>query len=236
MRVIKNCAYCKLDYSVISSRKQSKYCSVNCSRKGRRKRAEVRCKECATLFERNASAANAKRVWGHFCSTSCIGVYRARVCVGQRNSNFRGRNFDHDGYRIFTPQASLKLGLGRMKVHHAVALTVLGIKSIPKGMHVHHRDCDVLNNDPSNLALLTNSDHRWLHCQYGTAGLSAIAKGLVDVGEAASWSDDPLRAAYLLVVNVETQAKLGEALGDGWRSRLPELSCVKAMQVSFVEY
>lgn len=232
--IAKVCEHCGAGYSVPQCRSSSRFCSRACSDKAPRKRQETRCRECAKLFP--CKSSQTKVVWGNFCSRQCLSSFRSRVTVGSGNANFKGRNFDQDGYRIFTPQASLKLGLGRMKVHHAVALTVLGIKSIPKGMHVHHRDCDVLNNDPSNLALLTNSDHRWLHCQYGTAGLSAITKGLVDLGEAASWSDDPLRAAYLLMVNVETQAKLGEMLGDDWRNRLPELSCIKAVQVSFVEH
>lgn len=233
--IAKVCNYCGCDYSVPNYRASSRFCSRACSDKAPRKRNETRCRECSKMFPRSKSGQS-KAAWGSFCSRDCSNTFRSRVTVGSGNPNFKGRNFDRDGYRIYTPQASLKLGLGRMKVHHAVVLTALGIKSLPKGMHVHHRDCDVLNNDATNLALLTNSDHRWLHCQYGTAALSAITKGYVDVAEAASWSDDPLRAASLLVINVEAQAKIGQALmGDEWRNRIPELSCLKAVRVKFIE-
>ncbi len=36
-------------------------------------------------------------------------------------------------------------------------------RDIPKGYHVHHKDEDTGNNDPSNLELLSYSDHMRLH-------------------------------------------------------------------------
>lgn len=38
-----------------------------------------------------------------------------------------------------------------------------GLTKIPEGHDVHHLDMDKQNNDPSNLILLTHSDHSLLH-------------------------------------------------------------------------
>lgn len=38
-----------------------------------------------------------------------------------------------------------------------------GICSTPEGFHVHHVDFNKTNNDPSNLVMLSHSDHRKIH-------------------------------------------------------------------------
>lgn len=107
-----------------------------------------------------------------------------------------------------------------MKLHQAVCCEILGVQRIGNGLHVHHRDCDIMNNDPKNLAVLGASDHKWLHKQYGVATLWAFMKGKVGLEELISWSDDRSRAKRLLEIDVTMQnaseigvAKDGELLG-----------------------
>jgi len=95
-----------------------------------------------------------------------------------------------------------------MKLHKAVALLAVGLTEIPHYLHIHHKDCDVLNNDASNLSFMTPSDHKWIHKQYGSATLSAICKGLVSIDDAVLWSDDPARAYILLVSDVNAQGAM----------------------------
>lgn len=206
--VILTCIHCSTVFSVPAGRKDSaKFCSRHCSDVHPRVRHSVLCRECGTEFFKKESEAR-KTVWGNFCSTKCSDIVRSRMNLGDKNPNFKGRLFDQDGYQLFTPQASLRLGLGRMKVHTAVALTAIGLIKAPPKLHVHHRDCNIQNNEPSNLVFMTPSDHKWLHKQYGSATLAAISGGRISIDEVALWSDDPRRAHILLISDVTSQGVL----------------------------
>lgn len=205
--MIKKCMHCNADFSVIASRKDTaKFCSRACSDKAPREHNLVSCRECGKQFPLKKSQA--KTVWGNFCSKACITAFRKRATLGEGNPNNKSRNFNQDGYRIYSPPAPLGLGLGKIKMHKAAVLVTLGLKSIPKGLHIHHRDCNVLNNDPSNLALLTASDHKWLHKQFGVATLAAYMRGDIATDLLASWSDDPSRALILLITSVDMQCEI----------------------------
>lgn len=52
-------------------------------------------------------------------------------------------------------------GSGRGYLHRDVYADTHG--PIPKGMHVHHKDHDPFNNDPSNLTVLTPKQHNQEH-------------------------------------------------------------------------
>lgn len=74
-----------------------------------------------------------------------------------------------------------------------------------KYFHVHHRDCDKLNNTKENLVVLSKSNHRWLHAQFGSATLWAFCKGKVTLQDLVSWTDNKELAEKLLPLSVEYQ-------------------------------
>lgn len=78
----------------------------------------------------------------------------------------------------------------------------LGIDKIPEGHCVHHRDCNVDNNDKENLVILSNSDHRWIHKQYGSSTLWAYYYNKVTLIELVEWSNDKDRAKRLIPLNI----------------------------------
>jgi hypothetical protein len=120
--------------------------------------------------------------------------------------------------RVYTDACSGVTGLKSIKLHQAVCCEVLGIEKIPKGLHVHHRDCDVMNNSPENLVVLNASDHKWLHKQYGIASLWAHFHGKIDSESLCDWSDDRQRARRLLDLKVTDQKAeelTGTERGDG---------------------
>ena len=207
--MIKSCFVCGVEFSVPKTReKTAKYCSRDCSNKKPQPRNIVQCVECGSKFHRKKSAQERNKYWGNFCSVSCSSKFRSRATTGENNPNFKNRNYDADGYRLYTPQASLKLGYGKIKLHHAVVFQLFGITRIPKGYHVHHKDCDVMNNDAKNLQLISNSDHKWIHKEFGSATLWAFERGRIKIEDIISWSSDIDRAKFLLLSNIENQKNM----------------------------
>jgi len=167
------------------------------------------CAQCSRSFYLKPSRRKEKRTLGFFCSVTCSAIFKSNAYLGTKNPNNKNRNFDCDGYQIFSPQTSLLLSKKKIKLHIAVACEILQLESIPKGHHVHHRDCDVLNNSPDNLAVLKLADHVWLHKQFGNATLWAFMHGKISLNDLVSWSDDKVKAETLLTINILKQAKGG---------------------------
>lgn len=212
MKKIVTCLNCKVEFSVPAHREHTaKYCSKICSDKSMKAKPNVVCSVCNKPFHRKTSHIGTKHPI--CCSYNCMAIIRSKVYLGDNNPNFKNRNKDHDGYKLETPAASHKLGIKRRRLHVAVALEALGISQIPKGFHVHHRDCDIRNNQAENLSVLSVSDHKWIHKQFGSATLWAYRKGKISLESIVSWSDDMPRARRLLVASVKTQ-NFSEGLYD----------------------
>jgi hypothetical protein len=208
MPVTKTCAHCASTFTVPKNRETSaKFCGRACYDAAPRPQAHtVNCVECGKEIQRKPSKAK-KAVWGHFCGEVCVARARSRKTSGAGNPNYKGRVFDYDGYRIYAPSASLALGFPKnTKVHQAEAMLAFGVKALPRGTHVHHRDGDVLNNAPENLQLMTTSDHKWLHRQYGTVLLKAFVTHGIEADWMVDLSDDPIKARWLLGNSLPAQA------------------------------
>lgn len=67
-----------------------------------------------------------------------------------------GRGWINRGYRYFLVDGE------RVSEQRIVMSKVLGRPLLPSEI-VHHRDEDKLNNDPSNLQIVTRSEHRAIH-------------------------------------------------------------------------
>lgn len=81
----------------------------------------------------------------------------------------------------------------------------LNLDKLPKCYCVHHRDCNVDNNDPLNLVILTYSDHKWLHKNFGNATLWAYFHNKVDLETLISWSRDAEKTKKLLPLSIYDQ-------------------------------
>lgn len=207
MGVLKNCEVCLVEFEVIKCRETTaKYCSRACSDKTKPAKPNTVCTTCGKEFHMKESQKKRySRTLGVFCSVVCSAKNKSESYLGEKNPNNKGRNTDHDGYRIYSPHASGIVSGKKVKLHIATAMEVLGVEKIPKGFHVHHRDCDILNNHPDNLAVLSVSDHVWLHKQFGNATLWAYSREKISFDQLVSWSDNEERAIRLLNTSVETQ-------------------------------
>lgn len=160
------------------------------------------CTNCKKEFHLKPSQIKRyNRSMGIFCSMSCSTEFKKDYYKGSNNPNFRGSQYDSDGYRInHYPK------VGRVKEHRYVTEKFIGRK-IPSKFIIHHRDCNIYNNTPGNLSILSNSDHIWIHKQYGSATLYALETGKVTLNEVISWSNDKERATFILNANLCNQAQ-----------------------------
>lgn len=230
------CAHCSVDFQVPKARAASaKFCSRACADTHPRPRQQAQCRECGTFFAQKNSQSQRNTAWGSFCSAECIQKVRTRLTAGAGNSNWKGRNFDENGYRKYVPHATEAGDLSVSKLHQAVALRAVGLAAIPKGLHVHHKDCDIQNNAADNLQFITPSDHKWLHHQFGVATLRAVQRGQISAGDAADWSDDPVRAAGLLLASATSQGLLLQYLiSRGRGADLIGIATLKPVRCEFV--
>ena len=88
-----------------------------------------------------------RRSMGLYCSRPCANAGASRLSASRRGDAQRGRG-DGKTYRKRD---------GRHE-HRVVAEQTLGRPLVP-GEIVHHIDGDKLNNDPANLAVMTQSEH-----------------------------------------------------------------------------
>lgn len=160
---------------------------------------KIKCKICNKEFNKKPSRIKKSKL-GNFCSKECSNKFKSDFYKGKNNPNYRNRIYDYDGYRIIHHKTK-----GRQKEHSYITKEILNLKEIPKGFHVHHRDCDILNNDPKNLVLLNISDHQWLHKQFGNATLWAFMNNKISEEKLISWSTDKNRAKRLLNLHLEKQ-------------------------------
>lgn len=207
-----NCKICEKEYVRFGKQSlTSKCCSSKCLGVLNKGINNTICTQCGKEYHLKESMKKRyKRTHGYFCSTNCISNFRKLKYLGEENPNFRKQTTHENGYRLmYLPK------IGRIKLHHKVVFETLNIDKLPKGYCVHHRDCNIENNSKENLVLLTNSDHRWIHKQFGNATLWAFINNKIDLKTLSQWSNDIEKTNMLLPLNILDQIgvfKQGELL------------------------
>lgn len=199
--VEKICLNCNNHFTVINSRKdKAKYCSKRCANIQLLGEKNTICTECGVAFHiKESRKRRYKRTQGYFCSTKCVADFRKKAYIGINNPNFRNAETGNGYLLDRLPK------FGRIKLHHKVCFEYLNINKLPNGYCIHHRDCQINNNDPENLALITCSDHRWLHKNFGNATLWAYLNNKISINELCDWCKNPERAMKLLQLNIKLQ-------------------------------
>lgn len=202
--MILNCKVCNKEYKRTGKQAQTaSCCSHKCSSIYRKSLVQnnVKCSQCSKDFHMKPSQITRyKRTNGYFCSASCFGRWKSINTIKEKNPNYRGKIYDNEGNKLVWSDK-----FGRIKLHHAITFEILNIDKIPKGHHVHHRDCDHKNNESTNLVLLSISDHQWLHKQYGNATLWAFMNNRIELKTLVEWSNDKEKAKRLLPLNLFNQ-------------------------------
>jgi hypothetical protein len=192
------CKHCEKE-EIVSPSRAKKYiaCSMECYSSYRKSlnKSNCTCTNCSKEFYKKLSVIKRyNRSMGIFCSMKCSTEFKKSYYKGDKNPNYRGRQYDQDGYRInHYPK------IGRVKEHHYITFMTLGISKIPEGYCVHHKDCNIYNNIPENLCIISESDHRWIHKQFGNATLWAFMNNKVTYEQLVEWSNDKEKCKLLLL-------------------------------------
>ena len=86
---------------------------------------------------------------------------------GELHHNYIGVVSDGKGYSLVLKPDwwTGRHGSKHIFQHHVEYAKANGITEIPAGRAIHHIDYDKLNNDPTNLIMLTNAQHAMVHQQ-----------------------------------------------------------------------
>lgn len=185
-----NCSYCGKTFPVFHKARVSAKnvcCSIECSSSFRIASNPnwVPCAICGKRsYKKPNEIASAKQPLT--CSRTCLGLLRKELYSGESNPNYGnrgeqnplfvgGRRVSNLGYiLIYKPEHPFARDRGYVLEHRLVAETFLdlpeeqtvlidGIRYLSPSYHVHHKDEDKTNNMPSNLEVMTPSQHMSYH-------------------------------------------------------------------------
>lgn len=158
------CEECGREYLVARSRYEDKgiryhFCSNACYQKsiGRSKHIITTsyihtCDNCGKIFK---GSRKRTKTGLFFCSNACSNACSAAYQKGDKSPAYKGGAFNN-GYRVDKIDGKYKLR------HRAIMEKHLGRK-LTRSEVVHHKDENRLNNDISNLQLMTKSEHDRYH-------------------------------------------------------------------------
>ena len=183
------CKCCGKPFKAYESSKRL-YCSKSCAitknweKRERARKVKLVCRSCGKEFELNACETRVKENKVHYCSAKCRDegrksgkVIACKQCGKQfysiRNDfcsqkcarDYRSANMDHKTYMENGYLVKFENGYnkkGNVKLHRAVMEEKLGRRLTPDEV-VHHKDGNKLNNDISNLEVMSRGDHSRLH-------------------------------------------------------------------------
>lgn len=167
-----------------------KYCSKNCSMKKRweskekAKKIKLICRNCNKEFELKASETRVKENKVHYCSAKCrdearktgkikecpicgksFYTTRNEFCSTKCSNEYISKNRKHNLYMENGYLIKFKNGYnkkGNAKLHRLIMEEHLGRK-LTSNEIVHHIDGNKLNNDITNLKVMTRGEHSRLH-------------------------------------------------------------------------
>ena len=142
------CPICKKEFEIYANdyrikERKNIYCSKKCSGEASKRGNIVRCKYCDKEFY---STRN------DFCSKKCACEYK--------KANYKHKTYIENGYEVRYINGYNKKG--NVKEHRYIMEQYLGRK-LNSNEVVHHKDGNKLNNNISNLQVMTKSEHSKLH-------------------------------------------------------------------------
>lgn len=201
----KTCSVCAVEFTPTTG--SALTCGLECANKWFKFYTSPNCicTGCQVPFRRNP--ANLKRMIDKgttelFCTRACRDSYLRSNRFGERMFSTKGNDSKMNNYK----RAPRGFGHKYRTEHQYIVANHFGLETVPYGIQIHHRDCDGLNNEKENLAVMTCIDHNWLHSEFGRATLFGYMKGQISLDLLLSWTQDPDRAKKLLLTNITNQS------------------------------
>lgn len=185
--VEKTCKICKKLFNVIDSRKHTAiYCSCSCRQEALKGATNTVCGVCGKEFHLKKS----HKLNENYCSMACKNKSASIKSAGKGNhqyglkgdlnASFKGlitvrKNNKNYYEHIYFPSHPLADRYGRILNHRYIVEqnkdlfnadlfeNKNGFYYLPLMYEVHHKDENSMNNDVSNLQILTKSEHVKLH-------------------------------------------------------------------------
>lgn len=181
------CDHCGIEFECRHKKRleaKNHFCSRKCMGEYRKAHNPnyVACEVCGKLIRRKPNEL--KRIKHHTCSYKCMGELRKSIYLGDKNPNYGNtgiknpisleRRISNYGYVLLKmPDHPFARDGGWVMEHRYIAEQYLlteensaeinGKKYLRRDLEVHHIDGNKINNAPSNLMVLTKSEHMKLH-------------------------------------------------------------------------
>ena len=188
---IKQCDYCGKDVE-IRHKERLNHKNIFCCKKceGEFKKLNnpnyIRCANCGKLIYKKPSEQKSSKTNMLCCSIECSKEIKKIIFQGENNPNYGNRGLSSPlhknnekitthGYRLIALEEEHPFAIDGfwIREHRYIAekfLMTLEQSVLINGKiylnpiyDVHHKDRNKLNNDPSNLQILTRSEHKKLH-------------------------------------------------------------------------
>lgn len=188
---IKQCDMCGKDVEIRHKERlthKNIFCSRKCESMYRKLNNPnyIECAICGKLVYKKPRQVRDSKTGILCCSRKCLGELRKIIYLGENNPNYGNRgesnplykNGDRifQGYRLIHISEEHPFAINKywIREHRYIAekylmteeqsIEVNGKRYLNPIYDVHHKDENRLNNDTSNLQILTRSDHSKLHC------------------------------------------------------------------------
>lgn len=185
---VRNCHICGKEINIYHKERMSRelvYCSRECLQKAKKKPPNLTCAVCGKpIYRKPHEMRKAKHP--PCCSYECYGKLRRIIYKGENNPNygstgdksklFVGIERIHCGYiwayapdhPFAVPDAGMRVRKHRLVAEQFLltqenSVEINGKLYLSPEFDVHHKDGNKLNNDPSNLEILTRSQHAKIH-------------------------------------------------------------------------
>lgn len=149
------------------------------------------------------------------CSIDCLSKWKAEKEKGDENGN----SLERKVAKGLIKRTDLEK---RGDYHQKVVKKFFGIKKIPSGYHVHHKDCNHQNNELTNLVVLPTDVHMLVHRHFGTVLLEALHTGRITREEFFHICNDKQSLFYKEIIDLDIthqavvkQGELLESHEDG---------------------